>query len=107
MSKKSFIYARAWFLAIGISCTVIIAVSLWRSDMSPVLILDGFLVGTSLLGFVTGGIFERQATLIDGLLAMNRDLIGRNQALVELNRTIVGGLSPEAPASAPSKPSMH
>src|SRR5882762_8554457 len=81
---KSFKY-RTMFLAIGISCAVMIAVSLWRDDMNPILIIHGFLGGMSLISFVMVSFIERQNTLIDDLLSQNLDLIGKNRTLIELN----------------------
>jgi|SRR5882672_4123721 len=104
--KKTFFFFRLAFLVIFFTSLTIIGVSLGRQNdgMSPILIIEGILVGLSSAGYIALGLIERQYGAFLDLFEQNRVLRGHVKHLVELNDSMRSAFAPELPAM-PDRPS--
>jgi|SRR5882762_9675053 len=93
-------------LILGLSSGMVVW-SLMQDGERWLLVINGSLIGMTFISFTTSKLIEQQAMMINDLMEQVLSLADKNRALAELNRTIVGGLAPETPTSAPPKPSMH
>ena len=99
--KSFFLRSRVMFAAIGISSATLIAVSLFRGEMGIILIVDGVLVGTSLISFMTSRLLQSQDELIKSILATNQNLLAQINAVIEVNRCLQTSIAPDMPLSPP------
>lgn len=92
---------RLGFLLVGISAALILARGLYLGEMANYMIVDGFLIGTSLISFTTHKIMERQREFIAGMIAMNRELADQNRHMIAINEQMRDALAPEMTAEMP------
>ncbi len=68
---------RIAFVLVAASSATIIGLDLWSGTINPVTVINGFLLGASIITILSISIFIRQSDLIGRLLVINRSLMNQ------------------------------